>query len=309
MTPLGGGTNNDSYAVEHGGERYLLRIYRHAADPERIRYEHELLSRLNGAGLPFAVPAPLPARSDDTLVTASNGAAAALFPFFMGMHASSEDQEQLRACGAALAELDLAMAAIELPAPAAGLPAFGAFPAAHAASPGPDAVVAALPLEESERRHLLEIMQYLGEVTPRMARHLPGQVVHRDFDGSNVLMDGRRVAAVLDFEFARPDIRALDLATGLGAFGGAGWDPADESWRLAFAEGYLARLRLRPAELEAVPDLMLLVRAGSLLHRAGRERLGMASREEVLARAQALLRRAAWLEVHGEALVERLLST
>jgi Ser/Thr protein kinase RdoA (MazF antagonist) len=307
VAPLGGGTNNDSYAVERAGERYLLRVYRHAADPDRIRYEHGLLIRLRSAGLPFAVPAPLPARSGDTLVTASNGAAAALFPFFPGAHANSEDPEQVRVCGEALALLDIAMAGIDLPAPAAGLLAFGAFPAVHPAAPDPDAVGAGLDVAKGERRRLHAIMRHLGEVAPALARALPEQIVHRDFDASNVLMEGGRVAVVLDFEFARPDIRALDLATGLAAFGGARWDPADGR-RPAFAAGYLARLRLAPAELEAVPDLMLLMRAGSLLHRAGRERLGTASGDEVLARAQALLRRAAWLEEHGRALVQHLLS-
>jgi homoserine kinase type II len=307
VSALGGGTNNDSYAVECAGERYLLRVYRPDYDPDRVRYEHALLGLLNAAKRSFKVPAPLTARFGDTLVAAPDGRWAALFPFLPGIHADSEDPDQLQVCGAALAELDVALAPIDLPAPATGLLAMSAFPAVHPAAPDPDAVVAGLPLSHEERRCLASILHSLADTAPRLAAQLPVQAVHRDFDASNVLLVAGRVSAVLDFEFARPDIRALDFAASLAAFGGAGWDPAQGGGRLAFARGYLARLSLTEAEIAAVPDLMLLARASSLLHRAARQRLGTASQTVVLARAQALLRRAAWLERHASALVDQLL--
>lgn len=307
ITALTGGTNNDSYLAEHTGRRYLLRVYRHVSDPDRIRYEHRLLGRLSGLGLPFAIPAPLPASSGDTLVIAGSGACAALFPFLSGTYPDTDNPARVRACGAALAELDVALAALDLPAPAAGLLAFGTFPRVHPLAPDPDVLVAQLPLERDERRYLAGIMHSLQDLAPELASRLAGQIVHRDFDASNVLTVDGRISAVLDFEFARPDIRAIDLATGLAAFGGAGWDPAKDHPRLAFAEGYLARLPLTHPELEAMPELMLLIRAGSLLHRAARQQMGTASPEDVLARAQALLRRALWLEQHGAALVQALL--
>ena|SRR5947209_4402011 len=308
VAPLPSGTNNDSYAVQGAGGRFFLRVYRHVFDRDRIQYEHALLGRLSAMNLPFAVPAPLPARSGETLVISSEGARAALFPFLPGMHANSEDPAQLRACGAALAALDAAMATIDLPPASVGLLEYGAFPAVHAAAPDPSEVIAGLSPEEKERHQIARILDSLAVVAPWLAAQLPGQIVHRDLDASNVLVVDGRVTAVLDFEFARPDIRALDLAASLAAFGGAGWEPSAEHWRLAFAEAYLGRLPLSRPEIEAIPDLMLLARAASVLHRAGRERMGSASRDDVRARAHALLRRAAWLEDHGEALVRHLLS-
>lgn len=85
--------------------------------------------------------------------------------------------------------------------------------------------------------------------------------------------------------------------------------PASEGWRLAFAESYLHRLPLTSAEIEAIPDLMRLARASSVLHRAARERMGTATSAQVQARAEALLRRDIWLEEHGKELVERLASS
>jgi Ser/Thr protein kinase RdoA (MazF antagonist) len=43
---------------------------------------------------------------------------------------------------------------------------------------------------------------------------LPCQLIHRDEDGEhdNVLVDGARLSAVVDFEFAGPDLRVLEVA-------------------------------------------------------------------------------------------------
>ena len=53
---------------------------------------------------------------------------------------------------------------------------------------------------------------------PELYRSLLQQIVHRDFDASNVLMEGDRVTGVLDFEFAGSDLRAFDLARSRSLF-------------------------------------------------------------------------------------------
>ncbi|HEX6510118.1 MAG TPA: phosphotransferase, partial [Chloroflexota bacterium] len=121
------------------------------------------------------------------------------------------------------------------------------------------------------------------------------QIVHRDYDGTNTLVEDSRVCAILDFEFAAPDLRALDLAVALLQFAPL---PPDEVAVLslsAVAAGYLGRLPLLPAELAAMPRLMVLYRSMSLVNRAGRFRLGLAQEVGVLARVDALLRIYDWL--------------
>jgi hypothetical protein len=64
VTPAEHGTNNGTYLA---GDRWVLRITQNLSLAQ-VRAEHRLLRRLGQAGLPFAVPVPVPAASGDTVV-------------------------------------------------------------------------------------------------------------------------------------------------------------------------------------------------------------------------------------------------
>ena len=55
----------------------------------------------------------------------------------------------------------------------------------------------------------------LSDELPSLYAALPCQIVHSDFDPSNILMEAITVTAVLDFEFCTCDLRALDLVVAL----------------------------------------------------------------------------------------------
>lgn len=285
--------------VETPRGAYVLRHYQNTADTDRIAYEHALLTRLARLGLSFAVPVPIPTHSGETMVPVSTGAAsapAALFRFIAGRHPDAGSALQAHACAAALGELHQALGRINLRPPAGALPLFGELYRVHPAVPDPPGMLEELPLQGEERAQVMAILHELLAQVPALYASLPRQTVHRDFDGTNVLMEGVRVTGILDFEFARPDLRAIDFAYALYAFTHPVWDTHPEVALVsAFAAGYRERVRLMPAEIEAVPDLMRLYRMVSLIHRAGRHRQGLAHREAVLSRAQALLRLDAWL--------------
>ncbi len=165
-----------------------------------------------------------------------------------------------------------------------------------------------LPLEPPQRSAIIRIVGDLREALPGWYQPLPRQIVHRDFDASNVLVKGNRVSGVLDFEFAGPDIRVYDLARSLSLFTVSPWSHARGWPRVAaFAAGYRAHLELTSAELSALPDVMRLYRTWSLIHREGRRREGLASEEDVVARASGLLRQEEWLRLRQADLL-RLLS-
>ena len=115
------------------------------------------------------------------------------------------------------------------------------------------------------------------------AGRLPQQIVHRDLDPSNLLTDNSRVAAVFDFEAARPDLRAFDLAISAMTFS------TDATLRKAFVGAYIEVLPLASEELDALPMLMVIYRAMSLISREGRRRQGHASEGVTLARARSFL--------------------
>ena len=68
------GCNNQTFAVAHGGRRWVLRISQNLS-AEQARAEHRLLGRLRAAGLPFGVPEPVAALGGDTVAETPAGPA------------------------------------------------------------------------------------------------------------------------------------------------------------------------------------------------------------------------------------------
>jgi homoserine kinase type II len=302
---LDDGTNNLSWFVATPTGKYYLRVYQNTNDVRLIRFEHVLLQRLQETGLSFAVPRPLPTGWGETLARISTHGAhlfGALFPVVPGRHPDGADLAEQRMCGAALAELDAALSNLDLQPPHGLMPDGCDLGRVHASVPDPLDMIEHLPLDGDQRAQLLNIIHNLAPRLPRLYETLPLQIVHRDFDFSNVLMAAGRVTGILDFEFARPDVRALDLAIALSAAGGPDWS-ANHQRIAAFFAGYQDRLSLTRVEVEALPDLMRLFRVGVLIHREGRHRQGQARETDVLARARALLRVDKWLREHGEEVV------
>jgi homoserine kinase type II len=329
VTPAGG-LNNTSAYVDTPAGAFVLRVYRNTADPERVGYEHALLRALQREGLPFAVPCPVPTPAGETLVSVpaarpgGRPALAALFPRLPGGAPAAHDPRQVREAGAALGALHGALARVDVPTPRPFPPAVGLLgpvpaPAeAEGAAPAGAPVPAedplrldGLPLAPGQRAALEALVDRLRATVPPLYAALPRQVIHWDFEPSNVLFEGGRVAAVLDFEFAAPDLRAMDVARGLHAWtrgalpGGRAWGAAE-----AFAAGYGERGALTPAEAQGAPDLLLLGQLAVFVHWAQRGRRGMlpaGAPADWLARAAAaLLRLGAWLAAHGAELAARL---
>jgi homoserine kinase type II len=140
-------------------------------------------------------------------------------------------------------------------------------------------------------------------VAPSLYQTLPQQLVHRDYDPSNVLMDGDTVTGVLDFEFCGLDLRVADLAFALAQWPDALWGTGDE-WTVmdAFAQGYLQQQPLTAGELAAIPFLFRLRAITTLVLRLRRYADGLTSQAAMLHRIGQSLERAAWLEANEERL-------
>jgi len=301
------GTNNRSHVVDSPAGPCVLRIYQNTNDLERITYEHALLDRLQHAGLPFATPLPLATDTGDTFVVAANGGVpvvAALFPSIPGHEPQRGGVAEAKACGQALGELDAALAQIAVEKTFPGPPWFG--------QPGPDDELARNPIEAAgqfplvpeKRQALRGILSNLVELAPSLYAGLPHQIIHADFYPSNVLMRGNQVSGILDFEFASPGPRAMDVAIGLAAFGISTWR-AIKDLRIveAFVTGYQRRIPLTSVEIEALPDLLRLREATSLVHWIGRHDQGLATEHDILWRVDRLLDLDQWMIENGDNLV------
>ncbi len=69
------GTNNRTLQVTAGDRRWSLRISQNLTLAQ-VQAEHRLLTRLARAGLPFAVPAPVPLPDGSTVAATADGPAA-----------------------------------------------------------------------------------------------------------------------------------------------------------------------------------------------------------------------------------------
>lgn len=303
VLPEESGTNNVTRRVETPEGRYVLRVYRNTRDPARVRYEHAVLLGLQGLRMSFRVPAPVPTRDGTTVARTRDGLLAALFPLLPGAPPDRTDPEHLRACGGALAELHAALRRLDIgPPPALGT--YGALEHVHPLMPDPWRLPEELPLGDADRGRLARVLAGLRAAVPGLYGALPAQLCHNDYGPGNTLQVGGRTSAVLDFEFAAPDLRAIDIAVGWYWSVGPAWGTGRELPAIrAFLGGYTAAAPLTPAEGEASPVLARLQRAVALIHWAGRRRAGLATNARLAEQTRRVLDLDRWLEEHGAAVV------
>lgn len=290
------GTNNHTLRVTTADQRWSLRISQNLTTAQ-VRAEHRLLARLGRAGLPFAVPAPVPLPDGSTVADTPDGPAT-LCEWIPGVRPDLRREAALERFGRAAAELSDALATV----PPQDTPndwQDGPLQASpDVAALGRDLTAAGLHTAQVEV--LRDGADRAEAAWEGLAGRLPTQVVHADLAASNVLVspDTGVVTGVLDFEIAGYWIRAMELTVALalsGAAHGPGW-PARAA---AVARGGAWGERLTAAELAALPDLIVVRAMGSTLWRAGRWRRGRSGLAEVSGRLDVLAETLRWRTAEG----------
>ncbi len=320
LAPLAGGTNNVVWQAEtHDGQAYVLRLTTDQMRLPRLRYEALLLQALADRQLPFALALPLRTHSGEIVAQFEDEtgtlALASLYPLLPGQRQTNlparHDPLKVAHAGLTLALLDQALAAlVELPAPTGfqPLPTFGALDRWHPLMSDPRTMVEDLPLDRAQIGQIHTLLDDVLECVPQLYARLPQQLLHRDYDPSNILMEGDRVSAVLDFEFAGRDIRVLDLCVALS------WWPVEllgtgQEWSLidTFATAFTRQVALDEEELRAIPAVLRLRDMASLVHRIGRYLAGRETEERIQKRVEQSLWREDWLSTHRQTLLEHAL--
>jgi homoserine kinase type II len=294
------GSNNRTVLVSRGGQRWVLRISQNLSAGQ-VLAEHRLLARLRLAGLPFALPEPVPTVTGDTVVETADGPAT-LCHRIAGVRPDVTAAPTLERLGTAVGVLSAAMR--DLPFADAPQDWRGGPLAALPADVSLDELVAELRLAgvTAEQAELLRTSAERAHAWhDNASRRLDVQVVHGDVGPSNVLVDEEsgEVTGVLDFEIAGPDFRVQDVVAALllsGALDGPGW-PARAA---AFTRGVAGALRPDPAEIHAVPELLISRSVGSATWRAGRWRRGLASVDDVTDRLRELEATLAFVACAGD---------
>jgi homoserine kinase type II len=302
------GINNSVLALRCGADEVVLKLYQSHSDPATICYEHALLHWLKEQQLPFAVPTPLATQQGATYWPTPVGLVA-LFPKLPGTLARPATLAQLGEVGMALACLHRTLAGYGVAA-RAGWSGFDMLDQIHPSLPQPERIDVDL-LGLAERPELAEELASLREEIVRTGdflagsyRLLPRQVIHGDFAPSNTLFEQGRLTAVLDFEMAMPDVRAIDVASGL-IFSMRLWEN-QSPWAQAdaFCQGYGRVQKLTQAEVAALPALMALLHVVSTIWWFGR---GLAGGDVTgqLWRLGRMRSAQTWRAAHGDELVAR----
>lgn len=197
------GSVNSNFVVEVEGDRVFLRLYEEQTR-EGARRETDLVAWLAARGI--ATPAPR-ARLDGSLVGSLAGKPSALFPFVSGDMSCQRGLTVARmwAVGDMLARLHL-LAPPSLWPSRFGVEELRARLDRIALDPAHGSLAA--PLREK-----------LEEAWSRRDADVPRGLVHGDVFRDNVLWDGDRIAAILDFESASEGPFVYDLAVTALAFG------------------------------------------------------------------------------------------
>lgn len=270
------GTNNWVRLLRFGSDGYVLRVQR-SADRTKVDTEHRLLTELARCGLSFDVPAPIPAASGTTVVETPVGLAT-LSRRLPGVHpARSERGMELagRAAGelcAALADLPLELAPSDWRRRLDTIrPEFTEL--------GDLFAVLRRELPGAASEWLTTRAPEIDREMQELRQRLPVQIVHGDFNLSNLLIADDRVSAVLDFEIAGVDLRFADLVTGLAQ--------ATAEQTRAFRQGYAAFTVLSADEEAALPAMFRHRAIGSAIWRAGVWLAGHATVDDIRVRLEA----------------------
>jgi Ser/Thr protein kinase RdoA (MazF antagonist) len=196
--PLEGGYANDVLRIEAGGSSYVVRVKYPPVVAESIVWEHELVERL---ALEI-VPVPIRASNGATFFVHDRFAVSVL-PYVSGRPAAPGDGP---AVAHALGRVHEAAARVVL-AQRPTVPALAEVEWPPARLPGH--LERWLPTLEAAREWAIGWTRTLTA---------PSSPIHGDFFPGNVLVEDGRVTGVLDWEEARVDWPAIDLAAGVWHF-------------------------------------------------------------------------------------------
>ncbi len=267
------GTSNTTYFVNGQAGNFILKLYGDSTSTEQIQYEHSLLAYLQQANLSFAVPAPIPAKSGESLVHISKNDTllrVALLPLISGQIADRQNYHHPRAAGQALGELHCALRGFDPEGLLTHLPAWGNLSRIHPLVPDPLEVPKFLMLDLDQQSRLIKTLVVVLEAMPKLYQTLPVQTIHADYLSFNILLEENQVVGILDFEFATRDLRLVDYICGLDDYAMFPWRQ-DPRWEFleAFSAGYAEHILLTHQEVELMITAWRLQRVSSIIYWAG----------------------------------------
>jgi homoserine kinase type II len=293
------GVNNQTFLVRHRQRRYVLRVTGFLSVAE-VRAEHRITRRLRHGDLPFQVPEPVAALNGQTVIETPAGPAT-LCRWLPGVSPGTDGGMAFERLGRAVGVVDAALAEVSM----------GDALRDWRTDPRwvrPDDPPADVLFDELRSAGIsAEQIEVLTAAARRAGRWwpdadgLPAQVIHGDITPANLLADPDtgEVTGLLDFELAGAGFRVQDVLAALyhsTALSAPDWPRRTA----AFLRGCATVSRLEPAEVAALPELLIAQSLGSVLWRAVRWRAGLAHLGDVTARVDRLEASTRWLAANED---------
>lgn len=295
IEPMSGSAYNHlALIVAANGQHAVLCTY--STDvPASFGYTQAVLQALTAQKLPFALPLPMLTRNGASLYRHDDGYRTwvmTMFPWFDGDHPTSEDADAYFHAGRVHAQLLNALATVTVRE--SSPPAYLVLNRVHPYIIDPLAALRVAPLPIDQIKHLVQLVEMLQNELPTLYDALPRQIIHGDYVPSNVLVTHAMLSAVLDFEWCRDDLRILDVALAMLAWGGFG-ERYDAAALLRFGQGFGQIITLSDAEIAVIPTMMRLALVVRVLVALGRFQQGFERSVVVERAAMSLLTLDTWL--------------
>jgi Ser/Thr protein kinase RdoA (MazF antagonist) len=287
MAPTGGVSNINQYITTADGEQKMLRIY-NGFDTDRIKVEHDILEKLNeefGAEsqrsrgkLSFKIPNFIKSKSGVTFEQLSNGGSACMCDALNG--GASPNMTCMEAVGSASGELVSALGKLaKMDATGLVSPAYDMW-AVHPAvtKDNFEETMKSDAFEGELREYADEMLAEALELSTKCAsdyKKLPLQLIHSDmhYDSDSIRVNMKKgknfgqVSAIMDFEYAAYDWRAMELAIGLSKYVG---EEKSLNYVADYMTGYAKKASLTKPEADALPDLINLRVLSNVVYFVGR---------------------------------------
>ncbi|GGD63578.1 phosphotransferase [Paenibacillus nasutitermitis] len=271
------GMNNTTRMVYAGVDKYVLRIYDNHRDSDIVKIEHVILQELQGAGLPYLIPQPVPNLSNETVTRAADGKLGALYHYIEGERPTANNCRHVEGLGRASGLLVKALKHTVIPVQPLIEPYYEC-EQTHAAMT--DVIMEDLACQSPELEGRLRQLDFLADQRQRLKERnpsfavLPQQWIHGDIGFTNALAQGDRISGLLDFEFCTRDAAVMELAVVLADFPGV-TEETSLNQIMLFCRGFGTAMKFSEEELELLPELIKLRMMDVFLHFAGRYTQGL----------------------------------
>ena len=296
------GVNNLTFLVRYRQRRYVLRVTGFLSMAE-VRAEHRIMGRLMRADLPFQVPEPVAALDGQTVMETPAGPAT-LCRWLPGVRPGTDGGMTFERLGRAVGVIDAALADVPM---GDALRDWRTDPRwVRPDDPPVDVLVDELcsaGISGEQAGVLTAAARRAGRWWPH-TDGLPAQVIHGDITPANLLADRDtgEVTGLLDFELAGAGFRVQDVLAALyhsTALSAPDWPRRTA----AFLRGRATVSRLEPAEVAALPELLIAHSLGSVLWGAVRWRAGLSYFGDVTGRIDRLEASTRWLAANEDKLL------